>query len=91
MSIDKLIQAIEDLREASYTSTGTIYTSDVIDLINTHMEGNVIVPVEPTSEMLEAGHNSMYCCDLEYFTWMHANIVYKAMISTIGAKDDEVR
>jgi len=34
-----LIDAIQDLREADYTSTGTIYTSDVIDLINTHMAG----------------------------------------------------
>jgi len=53
-----LLKAIEDLREASYVSTGTIYTSDVVELIETMLAGKVIVPVEPTDEMIEAGRTA---------------------------------
>ncbi len=80
--VDKIILAIESMPEASYASTGTIYTSDVIDLINEALEGKVLVPVEPTKEMLleltngYSGKSSVI------------KLRYKAMLSTIG-QDDE--
>ena len=57
MSTEKLIQAIEALPDASYSTTGTIYTPDVIDLINTHMAGKVIVD-EPLMERPDRWHET---------------------------------
>ena len=54
--INNLLQAIE--AEATFTDDperNFIYVDDVIDLINTHMAGKVIVPVEPTGWMIHEG------------------------------------
>ena len=80
-----LIQAIEGA--AMFTEEGdrVLYEQQVIDLINTHMAGKVIVPVEPTDEMIEAfnlvDRNQYAYGNAAEFKGIHA---YKAMLSTIG-------
>ena len=86
--MNDLIQAIEALKFEFICGEGNgevDYNSGLnaaVDLINTHMAGKVIVPVEPTDEMLaEMWIN-------ESFSHKAMTTRYKAMLSTIGEQDE---
>jgi len=83
--VNKLIEAIEDEKYEFICGEGVMesahnYALDkAIDLINTHIEGKVLVPVEPTDEML-----SELCNGWESMAGNYMSENYKAMLSTIG-------
>jgi len=78
----KEINSDNDIRSDSALGRSKGYEG-AIDLINTHMAGKVIVPVEPTDEML-----AELWID-PAFSHKAMSVRYKAMLSTIKGEGDE--
>lgn len=87
----ELIAAIQDEKYEFVVGEGVMesahnYALDkAIELIETMLAGKVIVPVEPTDEMVEAGG-----CHIKYISiapLQQAREIYKDMLSTIGEQD----
>ena len=84
----ELIKAIQDAGMFTEDGDRVLYESDVIDLINEAMEGKVLVPVYPTTEMIEAAARHCYAHEESYGiveaqTRLDAINVYRSMLSTI--------
>jgi len=60
---------------------------DVKDLINKALKGKVIVPVEPTTEMIVAGFKEGKKWNVNA-SGPDVTMIYKAMLSTIGEGDE---
>lgn len=84
MNIDKLIAEIQDKSWGHALDARNIRTNDVIELIETMLDGKVIVPVEPTEAMNAAAH---IASNYEFHGGAKIyDVIYKAMV-TIGEQD----
>lgn len=89
--MDKLIQAIEGRRICRERNGYDGGKNDAIDmaveLIRAHMEGKVIVPVEPTDEMIKSA-SDWFNDDSERDVSIErvADCIYKAMLEATNAQ-----
>jgi len=82
--MNNLIAAIEALRTHNNgVNNISVNRNEAIDLINTHMAGKVIVPVEPTKEMIAASDGIMWTDDTD----QNSRNQYKAMLSVGSGVD----
>ena len=58
-NIEALIQEIGFKGWTATGETEKVYVGDVIDIIRKHAKGMVLVPAEPTHDMIEAGLHSV--------------------------------
>ncbi len=104
--MDNLIKALEEKRDELYpldprfgyeawkeADRGIRAITSIIDIIKDHTEGHVLVPIEPTEEMLKAGRKvQLDWIENPLFEdpsmLIRGGIAYKAMINAYKESND---
>ena len=79
-AVDQCIVLVREAFEGKETAAKTLLAQ---------LEGHTLLPNKPTTEMLEAGYNSIQVSALDEVTWMHCNIIYQAMLKATQGADHE--